>query len=297
MLYIFAMFVLGLFPLAAESQEMRFSPYSGELAYGLSIVPPWRDGGRLVVNFPEHLEAGNDGDVGILRYYFKEPGGCWRVSADGKTAFLDIESPKTRGVWVKARGRVAGKDRVEFVFTITNKTARPLIWVNPLFCHHYAGLTGFPLKAPSAVAPFPNFEHIFALLEGRMVRMSDVWTRDPHSLVRGANVKGCQQPEGPFAENHGGRLRSPVDAAISAVTSLDGRRKLILTWTPGKSFLSNAEIPCLHADPYFGTIQPGRTAEARGWLIMTEAPLEPAMLELLARGKGKAAMPAVGGAR
>jgi hypothetical protein len=129
---------------------------------------------------------------------------------------------------------------------------------------------------------------VYALIGGQVVRMSAVSTRDPKSRVRGANVIGCTQPENPFAENHGGRLGSRVDAAISAVTSLDGNRKLILAWTPGKSFLSNAEIPCIHADPYYGTIEPGKSAEARGVLILTTQPLEPEMLRLLKQGEGKA---------
>ena len=75
------------------------------------------------------------------------------------------------------------------------------------------------------------------------------------------------------------RGRPPAPCRRSAVTSLDGRRKLILAWTPGSRLLSNAEIPCLHADPFFGTIGPGRSAEARGVLILTEGPLDPAILQ------------------
>jgi hypothetical protein len=279
---------LTLGAVAAEPQAIRFAPYSGELAYGLTVVPPWQDGGKLVISFPEHLEAGESGDINILRYYTKEPRGRWQVSPDGQTAVLDVESPATPGVWIKASGKVAGPERIEFVFAITNKTARPLVTINPLYCHQYASLTGFPQRAGQPRQPFPNFEHVYALTQGRVIRMSAVSTRDPQSRVRGANVVGCPQPENPFAENHGGRLPSPVDAAISAVTSLDGSRKLILAWTPGKSFLSNAEIPCIHADPYYGTIQPGKSAQARGVLILTEKPLEPEMLRLLKRGEGKA---------
>jgi hypothetical protein len=284
-------FVFVLVPLEGKTQEIRFAPYSGELAYGLTVLPPWQDGGRLVINFPEHLEAGTEGEIGILRHYFKEPGRRWQVARDGKTAALNLESPKTPGVWVSARGRIAGRDRIEFVFVIRNETTHPLVWVTPLFCYQYAGLTGFPQKAPPSPDPFPNFDHIYTVMGGRVVQMSAVRTRDPHSRVRGATVVGCNQPENPFAENHGGRLDSPVDAAISAVTSLSDRRKLILAWTPGKSFLSNAEIPCLHADPYFGTIRPGRSAEARGLLILTEGAVEPPMLRMLKRGEGKAAKP------
>src|SRR5436190_495637 len=63
----------------------RFEKYSGEYAYGLTVLPPWADGGRLVVNFPEHLEYESRG-MGILRYSDKEPRGHWEVSADGGRA-------------------------------------------------------------------------------------------------------------------------------------------------------------------------------------------------------------------
>jgi hypothetical protein len=281
-----AVFLFG--AVLAPAQGIRLEPYSGELAYGLSVVPPWQDGGRLVINFPEHLEAGGDGSVSILRYYEKEPPGRWAVSADGRSAVLDVQSAKTPGVWVKARGKVSGTDRIEFVFTISNKSSRPLVMITPLYCHHYAGLSGFPQRTESSADTVPNFEHTYAFLGGQMVRMSSVSTRDPRAKVRGANAAGCPQPVSDFVVNHGGLLRAPVDAAISAITSIDGRRSLILAWTPGKSFLSNAEIPCVHADPYYGTIEPGESAQARGVLMLTGRPLEPAMRKLLKNGWGRA---------
>jgi hypothetical protein len=59
------------------------------------------------------------------------------------------------------------------------------------------------------------------------------------------------------------------------VTSLDGKRKVIFWWTPGKSMIANAFIPCIHADPYFGTIRTGQQAYAEGMILFTEGDIEP----------------------
>ena len=41
--------------------------------------------------------------------------------------------------------------------------------------------------------------------------------------------------------------------------------------------LSNAFIPCLHADPYFGTLHPGESSEVSGAVFFTKENLEKAV--------------------
>jgi hypothetical protein len=69
----------------------------------------------------------------------------------------------------------------------------------------------------------------------------------------------------------GGLIEQDMDLALSVVTSMDNKRKVIFWWTPGKSMIANANIPCIHADPYFGTLRPGQQAYAEGMIIFTEA--------------------------
>ena len=57
-------------------------------------------------------------------------------------------------------------------------------------------------------------------------------------------------------------IESPLDIALTAVQGIDGR-KLILFWNPGKNLLSNRAIPCIHADPYLGDLEPGASVSAR----------------------------------
>src|ERR1044071_232094 len=98
--YLAAGAVLVLAGLNAANAGPRLSPYSGPLAYGLEVIPPWPDGGKLVVNLPEHLEYDTMGK-GILRHNDKEPRGHWQVAADGMSAVLDVPGPTAEGVRVK----------------------------------------------------------------------------------------------------------------------------------------------------------------------------------------------------
>ena len=60
--------------------------------------------------------------------------------------------------------------------------------------------------------------------------------------------------------------------------------KAVITFTPGKSILSNTAIPCAHADPYFGTLGPGESAEAKGEILFTESSLDEAVDALRKEG-------------
>jgi hypothetical protein len=87
-------------------------------------------------------------------------------------------------------------------------------------------------------------------------------------------------------EGDEGQLEGDVDAAIVVVTSLDGKRKLILGWTPGKSILTNRAIPCAHADPFYGELKIGESRNVLGVVRFTEKPLEEAIGRFIEEGIG-----------
>src|SRR5262245_62251769 len=101
--------IVGVLFLMAASPQVgaRFGKYEGEYAYGLAIVPPWAEGGRLIVNFPEHLEFESRG-MGILRYSDPSPNGRWEVASDGTRATLRAESPTAPGVRVEGEAKALG---------------------------------------------------------------------------------------------------------------------------------------------------------------------------------------------
>ena len=49
--------------------------------------------------------------------------------------------------------------------------------------------------------------------------------------------------------------------------------------------IANARIPCMHADPYFGTLKPGEDADAEGLILFTGGDLTPVIRYLSGRDK------------
>ena len=90
------------------------------------------------------------------------------------------------------------------------------------------------------------------------------------------------------ASKKGGIISKPLDAALIGVSSVDTKRKVIVGFTPGKSILTNAFIPCVHADPFTSwELKPGQSAEVTGVVIFTEDDIESVLKDLAAAGIGK----------
>ncbi|MDH7569706.1 MAG: hypothetical protein QHJ73_08985 [Armatimonadota bacterium] len=270
---------------AAPNEGARLQRYTWqrnetptEFRYGLNVLAPWPGGGKVIINFPEHLEYQEIG-MGILRHHDRDTRGRWEVAADGMSAALDVESTTAPGVRVRGTARVVAGNRVAFTMAIHNGGNAALPMVKPLYCFHYRHLTGFPQW-------IGNLQHTYTVLQGKPVPLCNLPVPNPESRYRAATVAGCTQRDLGIPARDGGLSASDVEAAVVAVTALDGVRKLILAWTPGKSILSNASIPCVHADPYYGTIAPGESAVARGILLFTAAPLEAVMADFLKEGAG-----------
>jgi len=252
--------------------------------YGLSVAAPWKGGGKLFINFPEHLEFNPQG-MSILRHWDQHPSCPWIISPDGKQAFYRVESPHLKGVFVEAFARVAGTDElpegtegVALAMRITNHGQTTLGLIRPLICCQYRKLTGFPQWVD-------NFKHSFLVFDGKLEAVADFPTEKADSKFKGCVVKGCPQRD-TRAEAAGGLIEKDMDLALSVVESMDGKRKLILWWTPGKSMITNAVIPCIHADPYFGELKPGKSAYAEGLALFTEAAdLNPIVKELMTRDR------------
>ena len=164
---------------------------------------------------------------------------------------------------------------------IINKTERVTLGaIRPLYCHQYQPLKGFPQWQQ-------NLEHTFFVRGGRPVPLSEIATATEGARVKAGSVRGSpQQKDSPFAEGQGGWIEEGVDASVVVVTSVDGRRALVVGWTPGKSAFTNSVIPCVHADPYYGDIRPGESREAREVLILTEEDPAKVVKELIAAGVG-----------
>jgi dienelactone hydrolase len=233
-------------------------------AYGLSVIPPWPYGGWLFINLPEHLEY-MPGTRGIARHHDKRQN-VWQISGDGAEASFAVESVTEPGVFFSVRARADG-DQVRFEMSITNRSAKTLRSIRPLLCFQYHHLQGFP------AANSDNFAHTFVVVGGKPVAVADLSVKRPKAYARMAQVKGCADAHNWWAAEMGGFIEQPLDLALTVLTAANDDRKIVVAWRPGKNLLTNAAIPCIHADPCFGDIRPGEARTVHGELIFTRAPL------------------------
>ena len=242
------------------------------LTYGLFINAPWKNGGVLYLNFPEHLEYNPVGNT-ILRHYDSIPN-PWTISPDGKQASFRVESLALENVYVESFARVMDEGAIPFdvqgvhlAMRIINHGSLTLPVIRPLICNQFRDLTGFPQQ-------HHDFQHNYIVIKDQIINLAKLPTENMNTTFKGCVVEGCPQRD-TRAEKNGGLIEKEMDLALSIVTSLDHRRKVIFWWTPGKSMIANSFIPCIHADPYFGSLKPGDEAYAEGLILFTEGNIEP----------------------
>ena len=241
------------------------------MAYGLNVTPPWPDGGFFFINLPEHLWF-MPGTKGIARHHDQRKN-VWQISKDGTKASYDVESVLAPGIRLSVTA-VAAKDRVNFEMTIKNNSSLFLESIGPLFCFQYHHLKGFPLRLSD------NFAHTFILVDGRPVALKDIEVDSVKAVARMAQAKNCKDEANWWAEKMGGMIQERIDFAVTALTSSSDDRKVIVSWMPGKSILSNTFIPCIHADPCIGDLQQGESRTVRGVLIFTRDSIASVIKEL-----------------
>lgn len=165
------------------------------------------------------------------------------------------------------------KQRATFEMTITNHSEKILKSIRPLFCFQYNLLKGFPGKLSD------NFTHTFIIMDGKPVSVADLVVKNPGAIARMAQVKDCTDEHNWWAEKMGGFIEQRIDVAYTILTAAYDDRKVIVHWAPGKNFLSNAAIPCIHADPCVGNLAPGESGTVYGEFIFTRTPLKQIMNE------------------
>lgn len=235
------------------------------MAYGLNIIPPWSDGGSIFVNLPEHLEYMPE-TKGIARHHDNRRN-VWQISMDSTEADYAVESLTQPGVFFSVSAK-AVRQFATFELTITNRSDKTLKSIRPLFCFQYNLLKGFP------EALSDNFSHTFTIVDGKPVSIADLSVKNQDAIARMAQVNSCSDEHNWWAEEMGGFIEQRLDAAYTILTAAHDDRKVIVHWMPGKNFLSNAFIPCIHADPCVGDISPGESSTVLGELIFTRASLE-----------------------
>lgn len=240
------------------------------MAYGLNIASPWPDGGSIFVNLPEHLEYMPD-TKGIARHHDKRKN-VWQISADSSEAHYAVESITEPGVFFSVKAQT-DKSRARFKVTITNHTTKKLISIRPLYCFQYNLLNDFPGRNTD------NFAHTFVIINGKPVLLADLSVKNTNAIARMAQVGSCPDEHNWWAVEMGGFIEQRLDAAYTILTSKSDDRKVIVHWTPGKNLLTNAAIPCIHADPCVGDLMPEESRTVYGELIFTRTPLDQLLKE------------------
>jgi len=235
------------------------------MAYGLNIVPPWPGGGSVFVNLPEHLEYMPD-TRGIARHHDNRKN-VWQINGDSTEAHYSVESISEPAVFFSVKAMATGQ-RATFEMIIMNHSAKMLHSIRPLFCFQYNLLKGFPGRLTD------NFAHTFIIVKGKLTSVAGLVVEDSNAIARMAQVKDCKDEHNWWAEKMGGFIEQRMDAAYTVLTSANDDRKVILRWTPGKNLLTNAYIPCIHADPCMGDLAPGESKTVHGELIFTDASLK-----------------------
>ena len=242
--------VVSLIRLEAGTRPDSSEPW----AYGLRIKPPWENAGTLSANFPEHFEYGDVGYT-ITRYHDKRPN-AWVVEREGKYAHYEVDSLAAKGVRVLATAEVVEPDRVKMTLTVKNGSDKlTLPDIKPLLCYQYAKLMEFP--GPKREKGEHNFKWAHVVIDGKIVALADIPTENTKTNRKGATVKPRKPYRTHFVSKAGGWIEEPLDVGVSVITSEDDKRAVILRSEPSRSMLCNCWIPCLHADPYFGTLKPG----------------------------------------
>jgi hypothetical protein len=235
------------------------------MAYGLNIIPGWPDAGSVFVNLPEHLEY-MPGTKGIARHHDNRRN-VWHVNFDSTEANYSVESLTEPGLFLSVKAKSVN-EKAHFEVRINNKSSKYLHSIRPLFCFQYNLLKGFPQKKSD------NFLHTFIIINGRPVSVDTLTVKDKNAIARMAQVGSCADQHNWWAEKMGGFIDRKMDAAYTILTAENDDRKVVVQWTPGKNFLSNSEIPCIHADPCIGNLAPGEARTVYGELIFTHLPLK-----------------------
>ena len=159
-------------------------------------------------------------------------------------------------------GRLSpNEDDVDLEFWLQNRRKRGTVRMNAQFC---------------AVMAKTMFED--RTLERSWVHTGGAWRRMADTDRGGGKRSLCHYPVVGGPPVHDGKLwggsKDVVDAPVAAVASKDGRHVFAIAWPNPRSIMSNADIPCVHADPIWPNCPAGRRVHVRGKVYLIAGTLD-----------------------
>ncbi len=238
-------------------------------AMAVSISPPWEQEGRWVLRAPETIGSNH----GLLFIDHSRPDMPpvtmpqhpleWKKSRHG-TLFYDCRLQN--GISFSVRIRPGARD-VEIVSTITNGYVADMTDSGNQYCLIQKGVKGFE---------DPDATRTFILVKGRWVALA----RTAPGPRRGEKpffivTNTSDRPPLPKAQiERSWWADEQADLPLIATVSEDGRRIAALAFDNAYKIMTNADIPCIHADPMFPDCAVGQTVGVRGKLYFVEGKLE-----------------------
>ena len=223
----------------------------------LWIRPPWEWADYLWLDLPEAIFSGemllflSHRSYLFAPRYLDLPRIDWRRTTDG----LAVERHLPNDVAFAVTARVSSEVSVALTFRVSNGSQAPLAAVLSQACLF--------LRASKEFSEFTNANKYVHAAGRGWISLADALKTSSDSISEGGYRVGWRG--GP----------AMLDLPVIAARSNTSGRIVAMTWHEDSySLIGNPDHPCLHADPFFGTIASGESRTAQGQIVFCEGDLE-----------------------
>ena len=267
----------------ADGPSVRIRPFvhdppeENERWLAISIRPPWEQEGEWAFRIPETLGS----NIGLLFIDHFRPDMVavvdpthelrWIRKPDGSLlANVQLEN----GIELQTLA-TPGEADVTVTYTMYNGCPRDLSNLGLQFC-----------MVQNRVPDFVDHEakRTFIYAGGRFVALGDTEPGPDPGKAPLFIVTNTRDVE-PFETLDDGQswtVKFQTDIPLIATVSADGRRVIAVASDNSYKIMTNAQIPCIHADPFLGECAAGDTVSVKTKVYFIEGPLAD-VLPLFAR--------------
>lgn len=233
----------------------------------LHISDPWHPGDYFLYRMPEGFHLSD-------KPYIQQPEGTsqWAtVQPEAAPEWQLDDAEKSTGYTIRYYDGIelsleawTGADEVTFRYVIrnnTDSTVEPhtgscfMLWTAPYFIDR-------------------RQERTFIWVDQKPVALSSIpptpkdRKRWPYAVIGVGAVKE-------FEETNTRWMRpTAADHGLVCVTSQDGAKTMGLAWGPAHTIFARSTIPCLHSEPTYPQVPPGKAVQATGKLYFSDDGIE-----------------------
>ncbi len=223
----------------------------------LWIRPPWEWADYLWLDLPEAIFSGDEllflshRSYHFTPRYLDLPRIDWRTIPCG----FAVERVLPNGVGFAVSARVRGRNAVDLTFSVSNGSQTSLEGVISQACLF--------LRASKEFSEFTNTnKYVHAAGRG--------WV----SLAAALEAPSDSSPKSEYRVGWRGGP-AMLDLPVIAARSSTSGRLVAMTWHEHTySVIGNPGHPCLHADPWFGTLRSGESRTVRGEIVFFDGDLD-----------------------